>query len=869
MARSTRVRRGIPAALTAVLMALPLIAGTTPAQALPPPDTTGSGASSPYRMKTDARVAARLDALGAGRDGGKGVTFWVTLTGEANTSEARAQRAKAGKARMLHKIKRAHARKTQAPLTALLRNAGAPYESFWIANTVKVTGDKALAQRIAARPEVAALEADDSFRHTDPPKQGRAPKAATGTVEWNIDRIGAPKVWSQFGVRGEGAVVATIQAGVDHTHPDLSDSYRGRKADGTHDHAYNWYDATGVCTGGEPCDNTGAGTLQTGIMTGGNSSGSAIGAAPGAKWIAAKGCATDRCYRDELLRAAQWLAAPTDPSGANPRPDLAPDVVNNAWSGTLAYSPWFKTVIQSWRDAGIFPSFDSGNTGGCSGSTQPGAYSDAYSTGGFDRNNIVTFYSGRGNGENGAIKPDITAPGVDIRSAFPGGGHWVHSGTQPASAHTAAAVALIYSAAPSLRGNVTETEKLLGRTAIDTDDTRCGGTATRNNSYGEGRLDVHAAVAAAPRGPLGTGTGTVASAAGPIAGATLDFTGAMKAQAVTDASGTWTAPRLMTGDYTVTATAFGHVTATASLTVTENGTTVRNFTLAPAPAGRLTGKVTGNAGGEAGATVTVRGAALTTTSAADGSYTLPLPAGAYELLVTPAHGCAETTAIRADVAASGPSGTGTVKNLALRPRTDGRGTTCSVAQGEPFPQGVNRLQMKGSNPPRAEIDLPFPVSLYGVPTRKLHALSEGMLAFTQQGISIGNNLLPHPGDPSATLYPFWDSLTVAHWSDVYWSTTGTAPHRKVTVEWRNLVLTGVTPEQRITFAAVVGEDGSYSFHYKDIGATAAEKGASATVGVEDHESAHALVHSFNKPVLRDGMSIHFRPAPAPATAPLR
>src|SRR5262249_32144107 len=96
-----------------------------------------------------------------------------------------------------------------------------------------------------------------------------------------------------------------------------------------------------------------------------------------------------------------------------------------------------------------------------------------------------------------------------------------------ASPHTAGTVALMWSAAPSLIGNVDATRAILDDSATDTPDAQCGGTADDNNVWGEGKLNAFAAVDLSPRGPTGTLTGTVTSAASgkPIAGALVQVTG--------------------------------------------------------------------------------------------------------------------------------------------------------------------------------------------------------------------------------------------------------------------------------------------------------------------------------------------------------
>ncbi|MFQ5575987.1 MAG: PKD domain-containing protein, partial [Anaerolineae bacterium] len=95
-------------------------------------------------------------------------------------------------------------------------------------------------------------------------------------------------------------------------------------------------------------------------------------------------------------------------------------------------------------------------------------------------------------------KPDLTAPGTSIRSAWRGGGYSFSQGTSMATPHVAGAVALLWSAVPSLTGHITATESYLNAAAVPIPSTACGSLAGHpNNLYGYGRLDVLAAVKAA------------------------------------------------------------------------------------------------------------------------------------------------------------------------------------------------------------------------------------------------------------------------------------------------------------------------------------------------------------------------------------
>jgi subtilisin family serine protease len=233
-----------------------------------------------------------------------------------------------------------------------------------------------------------------------------------------------------------------------------------------------------------------------GTLVGDAGAGHRIGVAPGARWIAAKGC-DDGCTSYALLASAQWVLAPTDQQGLNPRPDLRPHIVNNSWgsSNGSEEDPWYDAAIEAWVGAGIFPVFANGNDGpNCDTSGSPGDGLAAYSVGAYAADGSIGSFSSRGPGADGNVKPHVAAPGVAVRSSLPGNGYAAWDGTSMAAPHVAATVALMWSAAPAITGDVDATELLLDETARDVDATGCGGSVADNNIFGEGKLDAYRAV---------------------------------------------------------------------------------------------------------------------------------------------------------------------------------------------------------------------------------------------------------------------------------------------------------------------------------------------------------------------------------------
>lgn len=432
--------------------------------------------------------------------------FFVLFHERASLQAAAQMPDRAQRGRAVVQALQAAANRTQTGVRALLQSRGAGFRPFWVQNTIFVpNGNLALARALAQRPEVAGILPEPVF--AIPPVTAQEEAPATQAIEWNIDTIRAPEVWA-MGTKGEGMVVASIDSGVRYTHHALVNQYRGNLG-GSFDHSGNWSDPTGVCPA-VPCDNISHGTHTMGTMVGDDGGANQIGVAPKAQWIACKGCITNSCLGSHLLACGQWVLDPHgDGSG-----DGQPDVVNNSWGGGSG-DPWFMAMVDSWVVAGIFPAFSEGNSGpACGTAGSPGDYPQSFASGATNSADEIAAFSARGPSAFGGImKPDVTAPGVGVRSSTASSdtSYGIFSGTSMASPHTAGSVALLWAAVPTLRGNVLATEQLLQDTAVDlgpgTDS--CGGTFEANNTFGEGRIDVAAAAGSEPPPPNDPPTVTI------------------------------------------------------------------------------------------------------------------------------------------------------------------------------------------------------------------------------------------------------------------------------------------------------------------------------------------------------------------------
>jgi len=561
----------------------------------------------------------------------KGATdFWVRFDARPEMSSFQGMEDRDERRIALYEALTSTAEKSQKEVRAQLDADGVDYQAFWATNAIRITGgDEALVTTLASDSGVEGIYA--TFEVEIPELERDKPVMAPSAVEWGVGDINADDVWTDFGVSGQGVVVGSIDTGAQYDHPALVDHYRGNNGDGTFTHDYNWYDAAGTSPS-QPADTNGHGTHVTGTMVGDDGGENQIGVAPGATWIAANGC----CPSDAaLINSGQWMLAPTKLDGSDADPTKAPDIINNSW-GTQSPSnePFMEDIIEDWHTAGIFGVFANGNSGslGCNSSGSPGSRIVAYSVGNYNSSHGLSSTSGRGYGQDGEIKPNISAPGSAVRSSVPGNGYASYSGTSMASPHVAGAVALLWSAAPSLKGDVDATRALLDGSAIDTSFLSCGGTIEDNNGFGEGRLDVHAAMLEAPIGDTGTLSGTVTdSATGePISGATIQVDGELDRTLTTNDAGAYEV-LVVSGDYALTATKFGYATETTDASVPVDGEVTVNFELDPSPSATVSGTVTDGSGhgwplyakvGAAGTGV------HTYTDPATGEYSLDLPTGA-------------------------------------------------------------------------------------------------------------------------------------------------------------------------------------------------------------------------------------------------
>jgi subtilisin family serine protease len=462
----------------------------------------------------DMAAAADIDPalLTAARNSGRADTL-IVLAASVPKALLRQDGDYLARRRNLVDTLRATAEVSQKPLRDWLDAHGVRYRAFWIVNMIQAELTPAQIDELAARDDILRLDANHpvQLRMPAPDASTMRPQAPTA-IAWGVDKIRAPQVWA-LGITGQGVTVAGQDTGIRWTHQALKSHYRGWNGVSAN-HNYNWHDAIHDATGNscgndspQPCDDDGHGSHTVGTMVGDDGAGNQVGVAPGAKWIGCRnmdaGAGTPARYNE----CAQWLLAPTDLSGNNPDPDQAPDIVSNSWGCPAlegcTQGDEVKAAIDTLVQGGILFVAAAGNDGsGCNSILdQPATLDSAFTIGSTTSSDTISGFSSRGPVVGaGRVKPDVVAPGSNVRSVTNGSdsAYGSMSGTSMATPHVAGTAALVMSVNPALKGDPQRVMDILRQTAVPIASSQvCGGipaTTYPNPVQGYGRIDAYAAV---------------------------------------------------------------------------------------------------------------------------------------------------------------------------------------------------------------------------------------------------------------------------------------------------------------------------------------------------------------------------------------
>jgi len=409
---------------------------------------------------------------------------------------------------------RAHADATQHDVRAWLDANGIAYRSYWIANVIEARLPPSALAALGARSDVQRIESNVGIPLALPPQTAPESPATPESVSWGVTKIEAPAVWAA-GFNGQGVVIAGEDTGYQWDHPALQPHYRGWDG-ATADHNYNWHDSIHDSSGNPcgndspaPCDDHGHGTHTAGTFAGDDGATHQTGVAPGAKWIGCRNMDQGNGTPARYIECMEWMLAPTDSSGANPNPDLAPDVVSNSWgcivSEGCTVGDEIEDAVSNIVAGGIFFVASAANEGpACETIGSPPAIYDAsFVVGATDSNDRIASYSSRGPvTASTLIRPDLSAPGSNVLSSLPPATYGTLSGTSMAAPHVSGTAALLMSVDPTLKGHPDRVAAILRASTVtdgitDPSNPGCGGLTMNdwpNYQSGYGRLDALAAV---------------------------------------------------------------------------------------------------------------------------------------------------------------------------------------------------------------------------------------------------------------------------------------------------------------------------------------------------------------------------------------
>ncbi|MGW3246238.1 S8 family serine peptidase [Streptomyces sp. NPDC001070] len=657
---------------TLLLTALPAAAqGSGPA-----PATQPAG-----RQKIDPVLVRRMEAAGARGDGR--VEAAVVLRDRTALPE---QGAEPGAVRA--ELTRS-ARSVQSPVVDLVESRGDEVlNTFWLKNMVLVKVRPQTLRELAALAPVDHIIPNFTLKapSTEPEKPATASRAAAAEAStWGLTKIGVDKVRAEQGPTGKGVRVAVLDTGVDFDHPDLAGKLAtDDAADPAHPGGWLEFSATGEPVASLPHDSSFHGTHVAGTIAGGDASGTRIGVAPDADLMAGLIIPGGSGTLAQVIAGMEWAIAPYDADG---KPAGEPADVVSMSLGAEGYADELIEPTRNIYRAGVFPSFAIGNQ--CvDGSASPGNVYEAVSVGATDdADDVADFSCGEvvdrsdwidapAEWPQSYVVPDVSAPGVDVLSALPGGDYGLLSGTSMATPHVSGTVALMLQARPDL----TVDDALAILTGTSFFDQRYG--ARPNPRYGWGRIDAYAAVKEAALRSGVRGTVRDAKSGRPLAGVTVARTDTGRT-VTTGADGRFEL-RLAAGTHALRLTRFGYAAQETTARVRADRYTDLSLRLTPTRRGVITGRVTYGPTGSTvpGATVAVLDVPdpLKATTDHNGRYTIrDVPVGEYEVSAA-APGISRSKPVRVSVHGSGPAGRAALQ-LPRPPATERVSLTSEGKQG--------------------------------------------------------------------------------------------------------------------------------------------------------------------------------------------
>ncbi|HEC79158.1 MAG TPA: T9SS type A sorting domain-containing protein [candidate division WOR-3 bacterium] len=366
---------------------------------------------------------------------------------------------------------------------------------FWIFNGFHLKATKDVIMALTRRNDIWFIcHNTEVHAHRVREDNIRVKKKRSRVVEWNISKVMADSCWTA-GYNGSGIILGHIDTGVDVDHPALSGKWLSPY----------WLD--GVNGQPTPYDDNNHGTHTMGTICGGDGPGlftDDIGIAYGAQYIPTKAFNASGTGTYASIDTCMQYLADLKAGGVDIR------AIGNSWGAVNGADLHWWSIVLNWKILGVFPVFSIGNSGPGPGSVgSPGSYPLTIGVGATDSLDDIAFFSSRGPAPNidpindpqywyysdwNLLKPDVSAPGVDVRSSIPGGGYGLLTGTSMASPHITGGVALLLDKNPYL--TVDDIYELLYQNC----EQPTQGAPYPNYNYGWGRINLWHSLQATPPG---------------------------------------------------------------------------------------------------------------------------------------------------------------------------------------------------------------------------------------------------------------------------------------------------------------------------------------------------------------------------------
>jgi subtilisin family serine protease len=224
----------------------------------------------------------------------------------------------------------------------------------------------------------------------------------------SVPLMNASRVWRQLinntNATGVNVTIAIIDTGVDYTHPDLGGCLgAGCKVVGGYDFINN--DA-------DPMDDHGHGTHVAATAA---SNGSLLGVAPGAKIYAYK--VLNSGGSGSFSQVVSGIDRATDPNNDGDFSDHV-DIISMSLGGSGNEDSSASIASDRAVSRGVVVVVAAGNSGTATNAIgTPGSSRRAITIAASDKSDQIAYFSSRGPTPKNNLKPDVSAPGVNICAA--------------------------------------------------------------------------------------------------------------------------------------------------------------------------------------------------------------------------------------------------------------------------------------------------------------------------------------------------------------------------------------------------------------------------------------------------------------------